>query len=177
MTRKITNHHKCSHWSEVEQRCTSSCNGLFIPSEDYIATYCTRTKHQECAQYISASKSQASEKAQNVNRRKYPRFTKYHRITLRKINESGNFIQDTFSNADIIDLSKGGMQITTHDPLINDTILNFSFGKSSPPSLQKGFARVKWCHYHKESLSYKAGLAFQTERMVNGTQPDVASFQ
>lgn len=178
MSAKKNDKQKCPYWSEKEHRCTVTNNGLFIPLENYIASFCTTDKHSDCAQYSSELQRQDKfKKLKPENRRKHPRFEKNHRITLKRINESGNIIQHQAGIADTVDLSAGGMQITTREPLISNSILHFNFGKTFPSALQKGLAKVKWCHYHKESLKYTVGLAFQTERMVAATQPEINTLQ
>lgn len=69
--------------------------------------------------------------------------------------------------AKTINFSNGGMQIKTKEPLFHDSIVRFSYEKSTISPAWPGLAKVKWCHYHREIMRYTAGLRFFRFRKNN----------
>ncbi len=153
------------YWSAKDRNCTFRKGGLFIPLEDHIDIYCTTEKHTNCLQYrlVTSSHFPPSEVDTAANRRKYSRVNKKLPLTLVLLNKSGNVVRQFKGTYDTVDLSLGGMQLCTNEPLLDDTIISFSFGESYPKTLQSGIARVKWCKYREKKPNFSAGLAFQTD--------------
>lgn len=168
MKGRLKGKQNCSYWSAKDRSCTLRTSGLFIPSNEHIIAYCTTAKHPNCLQYklkmTAPKKPKKTEK--ELNRRKYSRFSKKLPVTLLLLNNSGNVVRQLAGSADTIDLSLGGMQLTTDEPLTDDSIINFSFGDSYPDTLQSGLAKVRWYKYKEESPFFTAGLAFHTEQTI-----------
>jgi hypothetical protein len=95
----------------------------------------------------------------SFNRRKHLRTASEHSLILRFLSDTNKLIWHTAGTAKTINLSDGGMQITTEGPLFSDSIIRFSYGNSNS-SQRLGLARVKWCHYRQEIMKYVAGLCF-----------------
>lgn len=172
MKGRVKGKKKCPYWSADNQSCTFRTGGLFIPLADHIKVYCTTSKHTNCLQYKLATALTTTSKriTHNNNRRKYSRFKRKFPVTLVLLNNSGNIVRHFAGTADTLDLSLGGMQIITDEPLTDDSIINFSFGNSYPDTLQSGLARVKWCKYKKNMPFFTAGVAFQSEQVVRAVK-------
>lgn len=100
------------------------------------------------------------------NRRKYDRIESTHRITLVRLSGSGKIASHFSTPASTIDMSMGGLRLRTQEPLINDTVVRFSFDDSVPQLLQSGTATIKWCYRLIDSSEYQAGLAFRSNQTV-----------
>jgi hypothetical protein len=174
MKTKENNNDECPFWSPADKTCKVQSTGLFIPLDDHIEVYCKRAEHTLCQQYkLSERIAQNSEKtikgSENKNRRQHPRIKSNYPLTLVRLNESGNVVDQSPSRATIVDLSSGGMRLTTREMLMHDSIIQFHFSTSSPSSMKSGLAKVKWCLPTNDDLQYQAGLAFQNELLLPKT--------
>lgn len=153
---------QCPYWSEKNRRCSIKRNGLFIPLQSYIVSYCKSSNYVECTRYKTeiAHVEEAARTKNSHNRRKYQRRTVNHKVQLRLFDNSDLCILKSPKLADAINLSAGGMQISTHEPLSDKTIIYFSLHKSPSSVKQQGLARVTWCRYEEDAMRYKAGLSF-----------------
>jgi len=89
-----------------------------------------------------------------------------HRVTLVKLTESGKIVSHYSTVAKTVDVSMGGMRLATSDPLLNDTIVQFSFDDSFPKSLQSGMGQIKWCNKQRDEEIYQIGLSFQGSKAL-----------
>jgi hypothetical protein len=160
----------CLFWSSAEKICKMQDSGLFIPLDDHIEIYCKRAEHVLCQQYklsVSAKKESQEDKGiETINRRMHPRIKGNYNLTLLRLNESGNIISDHPSTASTLDLSSAGMRLTTRELLMHDSIIQFHFKNSFPSPLKSGLAQVKWCIPAGNDLQYMAGLAFQSDQVI-----------
>jgi hypothetical protein len=161
----------CPFWSPAEKTCKMQAIGLFIPLDDHIEIYCKRAEHILCQQYkLSLDTSRETGKAdldiKTGNRRQYPRITSNHHLTLVRLSDSGQVIGHSPSRASTLDLSSGGMRLTTRELLMHDSIIQFHFKSSLSSSLKSGLAKVKWCAQAGNDMEYHAGLAFQNDEVI-----------
>ncbi len=157
------NSQQCPFWSEENRRCSIRRNGLFIPLQSHIASYCKSPNYRGCSLYQTEIAHVEAEQAGNpFNRRKYRRSPSKQTVQLRYFDDDGHCYQGSPKLADTINLSAGGMQISTLEPLLDETIIHFSFRKSASSKNRKGLARVTWCRYEEAAMKYKAGLSFHT---------------
>ncbi len=169
--KKKVRHMVCPFWSPIAKICKVQATGLFIPLDDHIQMYCKRPEHILCQQYrLSQDGGQETEKAgpeiQAGNRRQYPRVKSSHQLTLVRLSTSGHVISQDSSRASTLDLSSGGMCLTTREMLMNDSMIQFHFKNSLSSSLKSGLARVKWCVPADNDLEYHVGLAFQNDQVI-----------
>ena len=155
----------CPFWSPASLKCRLCSEGLFIPLEDHIEAYCTTVEYPMCLQYNLSSKSFLHSTAMNRaagydNRRRYRRVEGLHRITLVRLNSSGKVASHFAVQATTLDLSLGGLRLQAEEPLINDTVVQFSFDDLSPEFSLTGTATIRWCHRLIDTPEYQAGLAF-----------------
>ena len=161
----------CPFWSPAEKTCKMQAIGLFIPLDDHFEIYCKRAEHILCQQYrLSQDTNQETGKADRKikagNRRQHPRITSNHPLTLVRLSDSGQVVCHRPSRASTVDLSSGGMRLTTRELLMHDSIIQFHFKSSFPSSLKSGLAKVKWCVQAGNDLEYHAGLAFQNDEII-----------
>jgi len=161
----------CPFWSPISLKCSLCSEGLFIPLDDHIEVYCKTEEYPMCLQYnlshdSNVRSSSGTDYLSNENRRKYDRFESTHRITLVRLSGSGTIASHFSTPASTIDMSMGGLRLRTQEPLINDTVVRFSFDDSVPQLLQSGTATIKWCYRLIDSSEYQAGLAFRSNQTV-----------
>jgi hypothetical protein len=159
----------CAFWSPAEQTCKIQNAGLFIPLEDHVEIYCKSAEHVLCRQFRLIEQTKpVAEKAgvRGKNRRKHSRVKTNHHLTLVRLSDSGNVVCTNPSIASTLDISSGGMRLTTRELLMHDSIIQFHFKGSVPSSVKSGLAKVKWCAPTKKDLRYQAGLAFQNPQIM-----------
>ncbi len=161
---------KCPFWSAASAQCNVCKSGIFIPLDDHIEAFCTTFHYTACVQYTLHSENQINlqEKVRNSeeNRRKYLRIDTSHKITLVKILKYGKLISNFSSDAQTLDMSKGGIRLLTKNPLVYDTLVQFSFDTSFPQALREITGQVQWCKKELDETGYQAGLSFQGDHVV-----------
>ena len=155
----------CPFWSPTSLKCSLCSEGLFIPLDDHIEAYCKTEEYPMCLQYNLSSESYLNSVAVNQavgndNRRQYQRVEGLHRITLVRLSASGKIASHFALQATTLDLSLGGLRLQAEEPLINDTVVQFSFDDLAPDFPLNGTATIKWCHRLIDIPEYQAGLAF-----------------
>lgn len=153
----------CPFWSNLAQKCRISSDGLFIPLDDHIDIYCTTADYPMCLQYSMNNDIPEiiDDLPERENRRNSPRIEAQYRVTLVKITETGRLAKHFSLHATTVDISRGGMQLTTSEQLIDDTRIAFSFIDNLPRGLQAGIAKIKWSKKNEGTGAYHAGLAFE----------------
>lgn len=165
---KVNEH--CPFWSTFALKCRLCNSGLFIPLDDHIEVYCTTPEYPVCLQYNMNSNDQAQAQANSKieeriqNRRAFQRLERNFRVTLVKMTETGQIAKHFSLHANTLDISRGGMRLTTTERLIDDTRIAFSFVDVFPDELQSGTATIKWCRQEEEAGLFQAGLAFEAPR-------------
>lgn len=163
---------QCPFWTEETRRCSIGRNGLFIPLESHILSYCKSSHFKKCSLYkTELTMVESGREGSFYNRRKHHRNPTKQQVVLRYFDDNGHCILDRPKSADTVNLSAGGMQVCTGEPLMNETIIHFSFLTSSSKDKQKGLARVTWCRYEKEAKRYTAGLSFHTSPYLGDPTP------
>jgi hypothetical protein len=161
----------CPFWSPLSMKCSLCSEGLFIPLDDHIDVYCKTEDYPMCLQYSLSHESFRKIAGYcgptlSDNRRNYERIESTHPLTLVRLSSSGKVASHFTSPASTIDLSMGGLRLRMQDPLINDTVVRFSFDDSVPELLQSGTATIKWCYRMIDTSEYQAGLAFRSNQTV-----------
>jgi hypothetical protein len=169
MIKKEKQRKVCVFWSPIEKTCKIQDEGLFIPLEDHVEIYCRSAEHRLCRQFklieqIHPETGKAGKKERN--RRKYSRVKTSYHITLVRLSDSGHMVGNSPSIASTLDISSGGMRLTTREMLMHDSIIQFHFKGPFPSSVKSGLAQVKWCIPTRKDLRYQAGLAFQNTQII-----------
>lgn len=162
---------RCPFWSVQAMKCQLSGGGLFIPLDDHIEVYCKTLNYPQCMQYAvhSVNHLQLMERNRQAyqNRRKYERFDACYRVTLVRLVQSGQIASHFSTIGMTLDLSMGGMRLTTDKPLISDTIVQFSFEEFFPENLQDGTGQIAWCNKQIDEPGYQVGISFQDDHLID----------
>lgn len=160
----------CPFWLAESHKCELCNDGLFIPFDDHIKTYCKTANHPQCLQYTLYAGAylqlEDSSGADFQNRRRHPRVEVHHKVTLVKSTDSGEIISHHSAIAKTLDISSNGMRLEVDVPLQDDTVIQFSFDDSFPKALQSGIGQVRWCNKQIDHKGYQAGLTLQGEKTV-----------
>lgn len=167
---KTINHGFCPFWTPDSQKCLVCKGGLFIPLDDHIDIYCKTSDHPQCLQYSMYAENHRellTPVASPVdNRREHQRHSVVHKVTLVKMVESGEIVSHLSTVAQTLDLSQGGMRLNIKKPLVDDSLIEFSFDDSFPNSLRDGTGQVQWCNKQIDESGYQAGISFQDDRLI-----------
>lgn len=166
----VADKEKCPFWSSNTMKCRISKGGLFIPLDDHISVYCTSFDYPQCLQY-SLQENDPATITQIVdqiaeNRRKHKRIATQQRVTLVQSTHSGKIISHKSAVAHTLDVSQGGMRLSTFQPLRGDSIVEFSFHEPFPLTLHSALGHVAWCNKQINEPGYQAGIAFKNERVI-----------
>ncbi|PHR28993.1 MAG: hypothetical protein COA36_04755 [Desulfotalea sp.] len=160
----------CAFWSVDLKKCQVCKGGLFIPLDEHITSYCTSNDHHYCLQYcLHARKTKQTDqdKQPSTNRRKSQRVEISKQVQLLKTIKSGKIINQISANAKTLDVSNVGMRLQTNVPLVNDTVIQFSFDDTFPVTLKTGAGLVEWCNKQIDSPGYQVGISFQSNWIID----------
>jgi hypothetical protein len=171
MKKKEIQREVCPFWSPTERICKKLAAGLFIPLEDHVEIYCRTSQHTLCrifclSEHADQEIGKTDQEIKSSNRRKHTRVKTSHHLTLVRLSDSGHVVCEQPAMASTLDISSGGMRLTTRELLMHDSMIQFHFKGAVPSSLKSGLARVKWCVPTRKDLRYQAGLAFQNDQVI-----------
>ncbi len=169
----------CPYWSQQEHVCEIQEEGLFIPMDDHLRIYCTGTEFNLCRQYLLSKKSNVLEtenqKKDGQERRQSPRIETTRRLNFIRLSDSGNPVSVHPSIASTLDLSSGGMRLSTRELLMYESMIQFQFNTPLSTSLLTGLAMVKWCTPTENDLQYQAGVSFQSDNIIEAVDQYLCS--
>jgi len=170
----------CPFWSTSGQTCKIQNEGLFIPLGDHVEVYCKGSEYPLCKQFSLIEQAQAETKKSDTSisvsdRRHSPRIKSTHRLTFIRLSDSGHAICLQPSAASTMDLSSGGMRMTTRELLMHDSIIQFQFVTPFSSTVQSGLAKVKWCIPSDNQPFYQAGLSFQSDHLAQAVDEYLGS--
>ncbi|TKB09393.1 hypothetical protein [Desulforhopalus sp. IMCC35007] len=156
----------CPFWSTNSKKCRVCRDGLFIPLDDHIEAFCMSEDYHHCLQYsLHAPNEQQANHLANKNtgnRRQSNRIKLSNKIQLLKLIKSGEVIQNLAASAETLDFSHIGMRLLTTVPLIDDSVIQFSFSASFPAAIKTGAGVVHWCNKQIDGPGYQVGISFQS---------------
>ena len=129
--------------------------------------YCTSTDHHHCLQYSLHKPKSQETRDDAINRRQSLRVKLTNPIQLLKLIKSGKVVQQLKENAETLDVSSVGMRLHTTVPLVNDTVIQFSFNGTFPEPLNTGAGLVEWCKKKLDGPGYQAGISFQSKWIID----------
>jgi hypothetical protein len=156
----------CPFWAMNSKKCRVCRDGLFIPLDDHIEAFCVSEDYHHCLQYsLHAPNDRQADHLLNKhtgNRRQSNRIKLSNKIQLLKLIKSGEVIQDLAECAESLDFSHIGMRLLTTVPLIDDSVIQFSFSESFPAAMKTGAGLVQWCNKQIDGPGYQVGISFQS---------------
>ena len=160
-----TRHSGCPFWSPTSGNCKISLEGLFIPLQHHIDTFCRTEDFCHCEQHRGKNGTGEMELCHTVaERRRFDRHSGSQKITIVPADE---YMDDNILSlsAQVIDFSRGGIRLLASKQLDRDLTVTCSFDDSFPDHLQSGDAKIRWCRPLLNCHGYQAGLSFKDEQL------------
>jgi len=152
----------CPFWSPSTGNCNVLVDGIFIPLEEHVETYCKTEDHRFCKYHTKESLAQLVMDKEVSERRQFDRHAGSQQITI--IQSGGhNDNEDNHLTARIVDLSKGGIRLLSTEQLSRDATVTCSLGDDFPEHLRSGSALIRWSRPLLNSSGFQAGLAFRDD--------------
>ncbi len=167
MSSEHNDNNNCPFWAAESKKCRVCNDGLFIPLEEHIVAYCTSKDHHHCLQYSLHAPQSQQTRDNSINRRQSLRVKLTNPIQLLKLIKSGKVVHQLEENAETLDVSSIGMRLHTTVPLVNDTVIQFSFNDTFPEQLKTGAGLVEWCKKQLDGPGYQAGISFQSKWTID----------
>jgi len=167
MSSEHNDNNNCPFWAAESKKCRVCNDGLFIPLEEHIVAYCTSKDHHHCLQYSLHAPQSQQTRDDSINRRQSQRVKLTNPIQLLKLIKSGKVVHQLEENAETLDVSSVGMRLHTSVPLVNDTVIQFSFNGTFPEPLKAGAGLVEWCKKQLDGPGYQAGISFQSKWIID----------
>lgn len=145
----------CPYWHAPKCDCKVDTEGIFIPLDNHIEIYCESSEYTLCPHY---TEHDVEKPVAGTNKRKRVRIDSTHPITIIHLNDSGNVASRETSKATTIDLSMSGMRLITDEPMLKNSLIQFSLDE-----MYKGIAISKWCSPSRDKEGYHVGLAFHNK--------------
>lgn len=79
-------------------------------------------------------------------------------------------------SAEILDISQGGMRISTEKPFHRDTLVHLSFDTRKADAIRQDIkAQVQWCNKQIDDPGYQIGVSFQDSEIKNAMDSYLSS--
>ena len=144
--------------------CQMTRGGLYIPLPEHIEIFCKTIRYSSCPQYIrgkSLLQGNIRKKVETSDsRRRFPRIGNRFPVTISTCDEKGQPVEVLDQEAVTLDLSLGGIRISSNSEIPPNKILHFAFREDLCHTTVKGVGEVRWSRKTEGPLPYQAGLAF-----------------
>lgn len=140
--------------------------GLYIPLPEHIEIYCSTTHYIQCHQYIRGKEiltEAAAAEGIEDSRRRHRRVKEQLPVSIVACDSMGKLIGDKAEETSTIDLSIGGLCLTSRSERQTNELLLLKLIQETSDSPLTGIGKVKWCNAMNESSEYRVGIAFQTK--------------
>ena len=144
--------------------CQMTRGGLYIPLPAHIEIFCLTIKYTFCPQYIRGKALIQKNILQNAetidSRRRFPRISNRFPMIISTCDEKGRPVQVIDRDAMTLDLSLGGVKISSNSEIPANKILHFSFREDFHHNPVTGVGEVRWCRHAETPHLFQAGLSF-----------------
>lgn len=167
------NNDACPYWDRRKRACNAVKDGLFMPIDQHVATYCTSDRHPSCHHYqVHAEEGQGGRPSAPlpVNRRRSLRLPSRQLFRYSEITANNETIGFQESQAWTVNLSNDGLQVSTRYLLSPGSLLRFEMEHGETGTGIEGTGRVIWSLPLANTPYCLAGLAF-TERRAPSLPP------
>jgi len=156
----------CPYFVKEMNSCSSSRDGIYLPPQVHVLTYCLSSMYEECAIYKQFCPVAAEKKSNTFgdleDRRAFNRVNEQKKVLIRTSSPQGIVVGDFVEMALTLDYSKGGMRIALDKEIPANTLLLFDFDDDFLIPRFQGLASLRW-HRKIDGNDYKveAGLEFR----------------
>ena len=153
----------CPYWDSDSRSCLLVKDGLFLPVEEHVVTYCLSSQYIVCMHYeLLAGKDEPARKdeAVPVNRRRSIRIPCRHLFRFSEITGSDQVPTLREENAWTIDLSDHGIRFATRQQLSPETAVHFVLESGETAKPLQGTGMVVWSKPLANTPLFHAAIAF-----------------
>jgi hypothetical protein len=144
--------------------CQMTRGGLYIPLAAHIEIFCKTINYSSCPQYIRGltllKESYCLQAETTDSRRQFPRIRNRLPIVISSCDEKGQPVKVIDRDAITLDLSLGGVKISSNSEIPSNKILHFSFQEDLKRNPVTGVGEVRWSRRAEGPLPFQAGLSF-----------------
>ena len=154
--------HACPYLEPDSRFCQLVEEGIFLPVDAHITTYCLTSQYALCSQYeLLAVRDHWNEPNGRPlsNRRRSARVPSHHLFRFSEITGSDQPPSIREDDALTVDLSAHGIRFTTRQLLPPETALRFEVVKGGKKSMA-GTGRVVWSKPIENSFLFHSAIAF-----------------
>jgi len=140
--------------------------GLYIPLPEHTEIYCSTTHYIQCHQYIRGKEifsEAAAAEGNGDSRRRHRRIKEQVPVSIVACDSLGKLIGDKEEETSTIDLSLGGLRLTSRSERQTNELLLLKLIQDKSESPITGIGEVRWCNAMNKSADYRVGIAFKTK--------------
>jgi len=156
----------CPQYCSISRSCMLVKEGLFLPMDQHVASYCLSSHYPSCSHYQlqAAAEGEINQKySELLNRRQSIRIPSSHTFLFSEITAHDQIPGVRENDAWTVDLSDHGIRFASRQLLTADTAIRFILKADINTPEIEGTGRVIWCEPLVNTPLYHAAIAF-TER-------------
>lgn len=153
----------CPHWCRSCRSCLLVKEGLFLPINQHVISYCLARHYSSCLHYqLLAGEAEPADHKQLKpdNRRRSIRVPSTHTFRFSEITGHDHIPGLRENDAWTIDLSDHGIRFASRQMLTADTAIRFLLEADDSTSPVEGTGRVIWCEPLENTPLFHAGITF-----------------
>ncbi|WP_205243907.1 PilZ domain-containing protein [Desulfobulbus alkaliphilus] len=161
----------CPHWDPQKRACLLVREGLYLPVEQHVTTFCLTSCFATCHHYLRLLETGADTNGRHssgLKRRRYIRIPSRHVFRFSEISPNDEVPGRSQNDAWTVDLGAGGLRFVCRMPLALQTTIRFCLEGDAAIASLTGTGRVAWCEPLENTALFHTGLAF-IERSVSET--------
>lgn len=163
----------CPHWDASNRVCLLVTDGLLVPVEQHVTSYCLSSHFPSCRhhQLLSGTGNETQQfDTPSLNRRRSIRFPSHHVFRFSEITGSDHNPGIRQNDAWTVDLSEHGIRFVTRQLLTTETPLRFQVEVEETATQIEGIGWVIWSIPLANAPLFHAGIAF-SDRIVSSLPP------
>lgn len=153
----------CPHWSPPSRSCLLVKDGLFLPVNQHVATYCLTSHYPSCFQYqklAGAANEVGPNQTGRLNRRRSIRIPSRHLFHFSEITGNNQIPGLREDDAWTIDCSDHGIRFASRHPLSLESAIRFFLEEDNATANLAGTGRVIWCYSIENTPLFHTGIVF-----------------
>jgi len=153
----------CPHWCRSSRSCQLVKEGLFLPIDQHVASYCLSSHYPSCVHYqllAGVDGDTGRDRDEAANRRRSIRVPGTHAFRFSEITGHDQMPGLRENDAWTIDLSDHGIRFASRQLLTADTAIRFFLEAEDSTPPVEGIGRVVWCEPLENTPLFHAGITF-----------------
>lgn len=153
----------CPHWCQACRSCQLVKEGLFLPIDQHVASYCLSSHYPSCVHYqllAGVDGETGRDRCEPSNRRRSIRVPSTHAFRFSEITGHDQLPGLREDDAWTIDLSDHGIRFASRQMLTTDTAIRFLLESDDATTPVEGIGRVIWCEPLENTPLFHAGITF-----------------